>query len=164
MDMILVQLELVGGQDPALPVPVSQCSRPSGWPDYLIRPPVTWNVGEGLAYLQDARVRSVPLDRFTVDPPHVGGPAEVVGVGQTTGLAVTVWYSWAILHTREEAVALFESFNADAVLPGQGTERVHQAPVDDPPFQIPRRLWSCPEIGILEKIPHLGTTRSGATK
>jgi hypothetical protein len=81
MDVIPVQLELVRIQYPALFAPVPQSFGPRGRSYYLIRPPLGWNAGEDTAYLQDARCRSVAFDRLTVNPPHISGPAKVVGIG-----------------------------------------------------------------------------------
>ena len=150
-----MQLELIGGEDPAPLVPVSQISSPSRWSYYLIRPPPGWYSGEDLAYLHNVLVRSVAFDRLAVNPPHVSGPAVVVSVGQTTDFTVALWYARTVLDARQEIVALLEGPDTDPVLLSQSTKRGYQALVHDPSLQIPHRLWRCTESGTLEKLAHL---------
>ena len=161
VDVILVQLELVGGQYPAPRAPVSQGPRPPRWPYYLIWPPLRWNAGEDLANLQDARRSSVAFDRLTVNPPHISGPAKVVGIGQTTGLAITLGYAWAVRDAGEEIVTLLEGLDTDPVPLRQDSERCYQALVDNPLLQIFHRLRSSPEIVILQKLTHLSADLPG---
>ena len=113
-----MQLQLVGGQYPAVLAPVPQVSSPPGRPYYLIRPPPRRYAGENLAHLQDARCGGVAFDRLAVNPPHISGPAKVVGIGQTTGLAVALGYAWAVGDAGEERVTLFEGLDTDPVLFG----------------------------------------------
>ena len=44
---------------------------------------------------------------------------------------------------------VLERSDADAVLLGKDSEGGHQSPVDDPSFEIVRRLRRRPEVGVL---------------
>ena len=154
--VIPVQLELVSGQYPALFAPVPQSFGPRGRSYYLIRSPPRRYAGEAPAYLQDATGRSVAFDRLAVNPPHIGGPAEVVGIGQATGLAVALWYARAVRNTGQEVVTLFERLDADPVPSGQYSERLYESLVNNPSLQISHRLRSRPEVLALQKLAHLG--------
>src|SRR5215213_6481690 len=88
VDMILVQPELIGRQDPALLALVAQGLGPPGRPYYLVGPPLRGYAGEELAHLQDVRILGVTFDGLAVYPPDVGRPTKVMGVGQTARLAV----------------------------------------------------------------------------
>ena len=156
-----MKLELVGGQYPSPLWPVPQSLGPPGRSYYLIRPPPSRNAGEDLSHLQDALVCSVAFDGLTVHPPHVGGPAVVVGVGQTTGLAVTLGYAWAVRDAGYEVVARLERLDADPVFPAQNSKRGYEALVDNPTLQISHGLWSRSEVGALQKPAHLGATQPG---
>lgn len=111
--------------------------------------------------MQDVTGRGVAFHRLAVNPPYISGPAEVVGIGQTTGLAVALGYSWAVGDTGQEIVTLLEGLDTDSVLLSQSTKRGYQALVDDPSLQIANRLWSRTEVGTPEKFAHLDATRSG---
>jgi hypothetical protein len=161
VDVIRVQLELVGGQYPALQAAVSQGFSPSGRSYYLIRPPPRWNAGEDLAYLQDARCSGVAFDRLAVNPPHVSSPAEVVGIGQTTGPAVALGYAWAVRDAGQEVVTRFEGLDTDSVPFGQDSERCYETLIDNPSLQIAHRLWSRPEVRALQKLTRLSAIRPG---
>src|SRR5215204_3615721 len=161
VDVIPVQLELVGGQYPALIAPVPQSLGPPGRSYYLIWSPLRWNAGEDLTNFQYARCSSVAFDRLAVNPPHISGPAEVVGIGQTSGLAIALGYAWAIRNAGEEVVTLFEGLDTDPVPFGQASERCYESLVDNTSFQIAHRLWSRPEVRALQNLAHLGATRPG---
>lgn len=161
VDVIPVQLELVGGQYPALGAPVSQGFSPPGRPYYLIRPPPRRYAGENLAHLQDARCGGVAFDRLAVNPPHISGPAEVVGIGKSTGLAIAPGYAWTVRDAGEEVVTLLEGLDTDPAPFGQASERCYESLVDNPSLQIAHRLWSRPEVRALQKPVHLGATRPG---
>jgi hypothetical protein len=156
-----VQFELVGGKNPAPLAPVPQSFGPPWRSYYLIGPPPRWHAGEDLAYLQDVWSYSVSFDRLTVNPPHVSGPAIVVGIGQSTGLSVSLGYARAVRDARQEVVTLLEGLDTDPVLLGQDTERGYEALVDNPSLHIAHSLWCCPEVGTLEKLAHLRATRPG---
>jgi hypothetical protein len=156
-----VQLELVGGQYPPLVTSVPKSFGPRGRSYYLIRPPPRWNAGEDLAYLQDTRCRSVAFDGLTVNPPHISSPAKVVGIGQTTGLAIALGYAWAVRNARHEVVTLFEGLDTDPVLLSQDPERGYQALVDYPSLQISDRLRSRPEVRALQKLAYLSSNPPG---
>jgi hypothetical protein len=154
--MIPVQIELISGQYPALFAPVPQSFGPRGRSYYLIRPPPRRYAGKDPAGLQDVTGRGVAFDRLAVNPPHISGPAEVVGIGQATSLAVALWYAWAVRDAGEEEVSLFERLDADPVSSGQYSERLYESLVHNSSLQISHRLRSRPEVLALQKLARIG--------
>src|SRR5215212_6867013 len=118
VDVIPVQLELVGCQNPAPPAAVTQGPGPPWWPYYLIGSSARGYACEELAHLQDVRVRGVALDGLAVHPPDVGRPTEVVGVGQAARLAVALGDARPVWDARQEVVSLLEGLDAEAMLFG----------------------------------------------
>src|SRR5215208_4132276 len=118
VDVILVQPELIGRQDPPFLAPVAQGLGPPGRPYYLIGPPLRRDAGECPAHLQDVRVRGVALYGLAVHPSDVGRPAIVVGVGQTARPAVALGDARTVRDAWQEVVTLLERIDADAVLLG----------------------------------------------
>src|SRR5215212_235812 len=108
VDVVLVQPELVGRQDPPFLAPVAQGLEPPGRPYYLVGPLLRRYAGEERAHLQDVRVRGVAFDGLAVYPPDVGRPAIVVGVGQAARLAVALGDARTVRNARQEEVSLLE--------------------------------------------------------
>ena len=130
--VIPVQLELVSGHYPAPFAPVCQSFGPRGRSYYLIRPLPRRYAGEDPAYLQDVTGRGIALDRLAVNPPYISGPAEVMGIGQATCLAVALWNTGAVRNAGQEVVTLLERLDADPMLSGQYSERLYESLVHNP--------------------------------
>ena len=106
--------------------------------------------------MQDVTGCGVALDRLAVNPPYISGPAEVVGIGQATGLAVALWYTRAVRNAGQEVVTLLERLDADPMPSGQYSERLYESLVHNPSLQISHRLRSRPEVLALQKLARIG--------
>src|SRR5215210_6664684 len=80
VDVILVELQLIRVQDPALLAPVAQSFRPFRRPYYLVGPLLRRDAGEDSAHVEHVAIQAVAFDGLPVHPPDIGGPAEVVGI------------------------------------------------------------------------------------
>src|SRR5215218_9178787 len=161
VDVILVELQLIRIQDPALLAPVAQSFRPSRRPYYLVGSLLRRDAREGPAHVEHVAIQAVAFYGLPVNPSDIGGPAEVVGVRQPAGLAVALGDAGSVRHPRQEVVTLLEGIDTDAVLPGHGPQSDHQALVYYPGLEVSGRLGRRPEVGVLQKFSRLAAGRPG---
>ena len=154
VDVVVVEVELVLGEDPTLLVRTVQPPCPGLGAYDLIRPPPWREVCEHPANGQHVGVLAVALYGFPVNVPDVGRPAMVVGVGQPAGLPITLRYARTVLDAREKEVALLEDVDADTVLPRYGPQSLDESRVHDPGPQVAGRLARSPEVWVIQKLSH----------
>src|SRR5215207_3395271 len=157
--MILVELELVSLQDPSLLTPVAQSARPARRAYDLVRPDPRWELRQYASDVEHFGVRGVAFDGLPVYPVHVGGPPEVVGVGQAAGLTVAFGDAGSVRNPRLEEVARLEGLDADAVILCEGPEDADQTLVHDPGLEVLRSQRRRSEVTVCKELPHLRVGR-----
>jgi len=155
VDVVVVKVELVLGQNPTLLVRTVEPPRPGLRADDLIRPALWREVREHPAYPQYVGVLAVALHGFPVHVPDVGCPAVVVGVGQPAGLPITLRYARPVLDTRDKVVAFLEGVDADPVLSRYGSQSPNETRVHHPGTQVTRRLTRRPKVRVIQKLLHI---------
>jgi hypothetical protein len=164
VDMVLVQLELIGRQNPARLWSVSQSLRPPRWSYYLVGPSLRRDAGKEPTHLQDFRGSGVAFGGPAVHPPDVSGPAVKVGVGQATGLAVALWDARAVRDAWQEVVTLFEGLDADSMLSGYDSEAAMRRWSTTPDSRSPAACGVAPKLGFSRSLRASVLTVSGSPR